>query len=75
MPEMADAGEDHRHVTLVRGGDDFLIANRSARLNRAGGAGVSRRDEPVRKWKKRVARDRGAIQGKARLVRFPNRDA
>ncbi|HZE56306.1 MAG TPA: hypothetical protein VE031_00480 [Chthoniobacterales bacterium] len=27
MPEMAHAGEDHRHVTLVGGGDDFLVAD------------------------------------------------
>ena len=27
MPEMANAGEDHRHVALVGGGDDFFVAN------------------------------------------------
>ena len=27
MPKVPDASEDHRHVALVRGGNDFLIAD------------------------------------------------
>jgi hypothetical protein len=42
MPEMANAGEDHRHVAFIRSGDNFLVANRAARLNRASRAGIGR---------------------------------
>ena len=35
MAKMADAGEDHRQITLVGGGNDFLITYGAARLNRA----------------------------------------
>jgi hypothetical protein len=27
MAEMAPAGEDHREITLVGGGNDFFVAN------------------------------------------------
>ena len=33
MPEMTDTGEDHRHSTFVRCGNDLGIADRSARLD------------------------------------------
>ncbi len=44
VPEMPDAGEDHRHLAFVSGGDRFFVAHRTARLNRASGAGISGRD-------------------------------
>jgi hypothetical protein len=40
MPEVADAGKDHRHVPRVGGGDDFFVPNRAAGLNRAARARV-----------------------------------
>jgi hypothetical protein len=61
MPEMANAGEDHRHVALVCGGDDFLVANRAARLDRAGRAGVGSRDQAVWKREESIARNRAAF--------------
>jgi len=27
MAEVPDPGEDHRHITIVRGGDDLLVAH------------------------------------------------
>ena len=33
MPEVAHAGEDHGNAMFVGGGDDFIIAHRTARLN------------------------------------------
>ena len=54
MPEVTRAGEDHRDVPIVRRGDDVVIANGTAGLNRAGRAGIGRREEPVRKGEKRI---------------------
>ena len=44
MPEMADAGENHRQTALVGRGDDFIVTDGAAGLNRAGGAGIGRRE-------------------------------
>src|SRR5689334_25415904 len=33
VPEVAHAGEDHRHAVLVGGGDDFVVALAAAGLN------------------------------------------
>ena len=62
VPEMADAGEDHRHITLVSRGDYFGIPNRSARLNGTGRAGISGGEEAVRKWKERITGNCAALQ-------------
>ena len=40
MPEVPDAGEDHRDVALVRGRDHFVVAHRSAGLDDARGTDV-----------------------------------
>jgi hypothetical protein len=37
MPEMPMASKDHGNVTLIRGSNDFLIANRTAGLDRGSG--------------------------------------
>jgi hypothetical protein len=42
MPEVANAGEDHRHVALVCGEDDFCVANGATRLDYASRAGIGR---------------------------------
>jgi hypothetical protein len=52
MLEVTDSGENHRHVAVVCSGDDFIVANRSAGLNRAGCASIGRGQESVWKWKK-----------------------
>jgi hypothetical protein len=45
MPEMANAGEDHRHVAFIRSGDDFCGANGAARLDCASCAGIGVGDQ------------------------------
>src|SRR3546814_5944356 len=42
VPEMADAGEDHGEAVLVGGGDYLVVADRAARLDHGGGAGLDR---------------------------------
>ena len=74
MPKMADTSEDHRHLALVGSGDHFFIANRSARLNGAGRAGVSGRDESIRKREKGITGDGAAFEGEPGCFRFPNRN-
>ena len=32
VPEVPDAGEDHRHARPVRGFDDLIVADRATRL-------------------------------------------
>jgi hypothetical protein len=40
MFEVAHAGEDHGHAPLIRGGDDFFIADGTTGLNGSGSAGL-----------------------------------
>src|SRR6202011_1941666 len=75
MPEVADTGEDHSHVPLVGDSDHFVIANRTARLNGAGRARISCRDETVREWKEGVTGNGAPFQGKPGLRGFPDGDA
>jgi len=42
VPEVADAGEDHRDPQSVGGGDDFLVLDAAAGLDH--GSGASRRN-------------------------------
>lgn len=44
VSEMPDTGEDHRHFAFVGGSDHFLVADGTARLNRAGRACIRRGD-------------------------------
>ena len=53
VPEMTDAGEDHRDLAFVGGGNDFLVADRAARLNRGGRARFGRRDQAIRERERR----------------------
>src|SRR6266481_6129205 len=72
MAKVADAGEDHRHLALVSGSNDFFVAHRAARLNRARCASFGCSDQPVWEREKSVACDGTALQRKPALVRFPN---
>src|SRR5439155_27117027 len=47
MTEMPHAGQNHRHLMLVRSRDDLLIANRAAGLDDCGDAGLRRRVKTV----------------------------
>ena len=75
MPKVTCAGENHRHVAIVGGGDDFFIPDRAAGLNRARGASIGRGEKTVWEWEKSVARDRAALEGQTGLGGFPNRNA
>ena len=48
MPEMADAGEQHRHAVLVAGGDRVGVADRAAGLDDRRHAGLRRRHRRCR---------------------------
>src|SRR5437879_2361035 len=74
MPKMADAGEEHGHIMLVGGRDDFGVAHRASRLNRGSRAGFGGGDEAVGKWKERIAANNAALQRKSRFACFPDRD-
>src|SRR5207302_9465032 len=74
VPEMTNTRENHRHVALVRGGNHFLVAKRTAGLNGAGCSGIGSGNEPVGKWKKSITRDRATLEREPCFLRFPNRD-
>ena len=42
MPEMPHAGEHHGNTRIVGRLDDFIVADRSARLDHGGGTGLDR---------------------------------
>ena len=75
MPEMARAGEDHRDVARVGGGDDFGVAQRTAGLNRGGRTGLGGGDQAVGKREERVAAYDAAREREARFTGFPHSDA
>jgi hypothetical protein len=53
--EMADTCEKHRHSSLIGSGDNLIVAHRPTRLDCAGCSRLRSRDEPIRKWEKRIA--------------------
>ncbi len=57
MPEVANAGKDHREALLIGGGDHLRVAERPARLDHGGRAGFRRGEEPVGEGKERVGCD------------------
>src|SRR5204863_535147 len=75
VPKVSNSGEYHRHLAFVSGSNHFFVANRAARLNRAGRASFGSGDEAVRERKKSVACDRAALERKPSFVRFPNRNS
>ena len=62
MPEVPAAGEDHREVVLVGGGDDLGVALRAARLDHRGRPGGGYRVEPVAEREEGVRRRHRAGQ-------------
>src|SRR5207342_1507609 len=56
VPEMPDAGEHHRDVVFVGGGDDFVVAHRTPRLDDRADPGRGRGVNAVAERKEGVAR-------------------
>jgi hypothetical protein len=57
VAEVAHSGEDHRKAGIVGGGDDFLVADRPARLDDGGGACLDRGEQAVREGEEGIGRD------------------
>ena len=53
---MPHAGEHHRYAGLVRGGDNFIVPYRSARLHDCRDAGLRRQFDVVREREERIRR-------------------
>ena len=75
MPEMPDAGEDHRDIMLIGGGDDVRVFHRAARLDGRSGSGLRCGDESVWEGEERIATDDAADEIELCLARLPYRDA
>ena len=69
VPEVPDAGEDHRDAALVRGGDDLVVAHAAARLDHRGGAVVGDDVEAVAEREERIGRDDRSRERRARRSR------
>ena len=74
MPEMPVAGEHHGHARGIRGGDDFRVAHRAARLDAGGSSGVDRGLQAVGEREHRVGGDDAACKVESGFLGFPNRD-
>src|SRR6266850_4721259 len=75
MPEVADAGKNHRHAALVGSTDDFRVAHAAAGLDHRRGAGVDHHVEAVTEREKRVRCRRRAGEREAGGLRLGRRDA
>ena len=75
VPEVADAGEDHRDAALVGRGDHFGVAHAAAGLDHGGGAVVGDDVEPVAKREESVGGDRRARERQAGVLRLDRGDA
>ena len=60
VPEVPHAGEHHRQAGLVGGGDHLLVADRAARLDHRGRAGLGRGEQAVGEGEEGVGGDRRA---------------
>src|SRR5579885_2462834 len=67
VAEVADAGEHHRHVMFIRRGDDFIVANRAARLDDGGDAGGGGGVDAVAEREEGLRGHDGAAHRKARV--------
>src|SRR5688572_12883188 len=74
MPEMAHAGEDHRDAAFVGRGDDFGIAQGSARLDYGADAEFRRGVEAVAERKEGVRGHHAARDGETGIGRLHRRD-
>src|SRR5206468_2686421 len=64
MPEVANAGEQHREAAFVCGGDHFRVAHAAAGLNHGGGAVLGHHIEPVAKRKEGIGGNGGIRERK-----------
>ena len=64
MPEVTDAGEDHRKPCRIGSRDNRVVAFRSARLNDAGNAGFCGIDNIIREYADANLRYVGRVGGK-----------
>ncbi len=62
MPEMAGAGEGHRHPPFVCGGNDFRIFDGTPGLDGRGRARFRRRNQAIRKRKKGVTANGASLE-------------
>src|SRR5262245_27548158 len=69
MPEMADAGEEHRQAVLVARRDRVGVAFRAARLRDGRHADASRGIDVVAAWEECVGRQHCPAAALARLLR------
>ena len=60
MPEMPFAGEDHWNAVLVAGGENFIIAARTARLDDRGNTRFSGAVDRIVEREKRIGGEHGA---------------
>jgi hypothetical protein len=63
MAEVADSGEDHCHVVLVRGVDHILVADGASGLNDRRRAGFGDDFYSVGKWEEGVGCGDTALEG------------
>ncbi len=64
MPEVANAGEDHREAEPVSGVDDVLILYRATGLNGGGEAVAGRRFESIGEREERIGGDDITFEGR-----------
>ena len=67
MPKVADAGEDHRDVFLVRRRDHLLVPDRAARLNHGGRPGLGENLESIPKREEGIGGGHRSLQRAGRL--------
>src|SRR3954451_9013553 len=75
MAKMANPGEDHRHIVLVRSGNHFRVPHRTARLDGSRRASFRGGDQSVGEREKGVAAYDAALKGQPSLTGFPNSDS
>ena len=71
MQEMTVPSKDHRCIMLIRGFDDFFVANGSARLNGCGCTGFDSGNQSVGEGEKGVTGNNTAFQAESCLLGFP----
>ena len=74
MPEVPASGEGHRHATLVRSGDDFVVALGAAWLYRRGRTGLGSGDKTVGEREESITANGAAVQVEPGLASLPDGD-
>ena len=62
VAKMPDIRKNHRHVSLINGGDYFFIAHRTTGLNCTAGTSIGGGEKSIGKWEKGIARERAAFE-------------